>query len=67
MSRPNPEDRQYTYIFVGEAPTDETIIYANSLDEAKKCFKEEFGIDPDKFEITRREPGYSRKGSPFDS
>lgn len=63
--RPNPDEREYTYVFVGEAPTDETIIYANSLEEAEKLFKEEFGLDPKAFTVTRKEPGFSRKGNPF--
>lgn len=62
--KPNPEERAYEYKFwitPGVAHT----VYAPSLVEAKKSFKEELDLDPEKYEVTRKEPGYSRKGDPF--
>lgn len=63
-SQPNPEERAYEYHFA-IAPGVDFVIYATSLDEAKKFFKEENGLDPEAYEVTRKEPGYSRKGNPF--
>lgn len=65
MSKPNPEDRSYEYHFPIAIGVDH-IIYAPSLEEAKKSFKEEFpDLDPEKYDVTRKEPGFSYKSNPL--
>lgn len=66
MATPNPDDRSYEYHF--QDASGDVIIYAPSLEEAKKSFKEEFPeLKLANFAITRREPGNSKYGSPFDA
>lgn len=63
-SRPNPDERSYEYHFE-ISPGVDHIVYAPSLEEAKKSFKEELDLDPEKYPVARKEPGYSRKVNPF--
>ena len=65
MASPNPDERTYAYDFE-IAPGVTHTIYANSLVEAKKFFKEELPeLNPENFPVSRKEPGFSRKGDPF--